>query len=164
MATEKDVYELVLTPMQDVFNPPFRCENEGRALAQYAAALRVYDRNDLRAGWAAVRSAHEKTTWPAIATIEKAVRAARQKRDDETPREDDGQRERRLKREANELIRTDPNREQWFKNGIVGQVFTFYVYSGMDPMNLDGEGKIPTPQDEAEMVAKLRWLDEKRPN
>ena len=66
--TRKDVDEVILKPMLDVYMPGHHlrghAEAQSRALAQYANALERFDRSTLMRTWEVVRDRHELVVWP----------------------------------------------------------------------------------------------------
>ena len=76
--TRKDVQEVVLGPMLDVYMPGQHIRHDHhaqhRALNQYVMALEKYDRPTLERAWSIVRDTHELVVWP---TPQQFVEAAK---------------------------------------------------------------------------------------
>lgn len=76
--TVQDVKEIIIDPMQGVFLPPRSMEDEqvGKALQEYADALKGFTRGDLESAWRQVRNEWQPRSWPSIAAFVKAAVSA----------------------------------------------------------------------------------------
>ncbi len=127
MAKLEEIHEIVLTPMRSMFGKPHGVESADEAISHYADTLSRFHVQDLRDGWDAfLADGKDRSTWPSVKTLMRFCYAARNARMAEQGKEElPHEKERRLHKEANDLLNTDLA-DEWIDLGIAGQVWRYY--------------------------------------